>query len=63
MKLNPIQVQKHLKGVDYPADTDALVEAAKSSKAPDEIVDGLEQLSGTFDTPAAVINGLDESGA
>ncbi|QFU89902.1 DUF2795 domain-containing protein [Amycolatopsis sp. YIM 10] len=34
-KANPIEVQKHLSGVDYPAGRDDLVAAARSNGADD----------------------------
>jgi hypothetical protein len=39
--VNPIDVQKHLKGVSYPASRDDLVRAAQDNGAPQEIVERL----------------------
>jgi predicted outer membrane protein len=53
--VNPIQVQKYLKGVDYPASKKALLEKAKSMGADDNICASLEQLPDEdFQTPADV---------
>ena len=55
MDVNPIELQKHLKGVDYPASKDDLVSAAESNGAPDELIEALRSASqDTFDGPTAV---------
>ena len=55
MDVNPIELQKHLKGVDYPASRDELVSTAESNGAPAEIVDALRNASqDSFDGPSAV---------
>jgi hypothetical protein len=55
MDVNPIELQKYLKGVDYPADRDELVQAAESNGAPGEIVDALRNADkDRFDGPNAV---------
>jgi hypothetical protein len=41
MDVNPIELQKHLKGISYPASRDDLVATAEGNGAPDEIVDAL----------------------
>jgi len=38
---NPIEVQKHLKGVSYPASKEDLASAAESNGAPKELVEQL----------------------
>ncbi len=43
-KLNPVQLQKYLKGIDYPADKQEVVKTAKQQEAPEEVVDFLERL-------------------
>ncbi len=59
MNVNPIELQKHLKGVDYPASKDDLVSAAQSNGAPQEIVDALQSASkDSFDGPSAVQQAL-----
>lgn len=52
---NPIQIQKYLKGVDYPATRQQLIDNAKSMGADDNICASLEQLPDEdFQTPAEV---------
>lgn len=59
---NPIELQKHLKGVDYPASKDDLVSAAQSNGAPQEIVDQLRGMSkDSFDGPNAVTEAVSKS--
>ena len=59
-KLNPIEVQKALKGVDYPAKKDDILQTAKKNGADEGIMAALENLSGdSFETPADVQGGLD----
>jgi len=41
---NPIETQKFLKGIDYPADRTTIVEKAKSNGADDSIVRTLEHI-------------------
>ncbi len=59
MDFNPIDVQKHLKGVSYPASGEDLASAARSNDAPGELVDKLrsfgdEEFSGPDDVQAAL---------
>jgi hypothetical protein len=42
MEASPTDVQKALKGADYPASRDDLIELARENDAPDELVDELE---------------------
>ena len=59
MDVNPIELQKHLKGADYPASKDELVELAESNDAPREIVDALRNAGDeTFDGPDQVMRAL-----
>jgi hypothetical protein len=52
---NPIQIQKFLKGVDYPATKKELIENAKKAGADENILASLEQLPDKeFQTPADV---------
>ncbi|AFZ25325.1 Protein of unknown function (DUF2795) [Cylindrospermum stagnale PCC 7417] len=43
-KTNPVEIQKHLKGVDYPADKQELIDHARKQGADREILSLLEQL-------------------
>jgi Protein of unknown function (DUF2795) len=45
MDVNPIELQKYLKGVEYPASRDDLVNVAQSNGAPSEIVAALRNAS------------------
>ncbi|MBW4581041.1 MAG: DUF2795 domain-containing protein [Tildeniella nuda ZEHNDER 1965/U140] len=54
-KVNPIQLQKYLKGVDYPANKQDLLDRARQESADENILSTLEQLSDEeFETPADV---------
>ena len=54
-KANPIQVQKFLSGMDYPASKEEIVDHAKSKGADENIMQTLEQLPDeSFETPADV---------
>jgi hypothetical protein len=52
--VNPISIQKYLKGMDYPAQKDDLIQHAEQQGADQEILDVLEQLPDDeeFETPA-----------
>ncbi|BAZ24743.1 hypothetical protein NIES4073_56410 [Kalymmatonema gypsitolerans NIES-4073] len=43
-KVNPIQLQKHLKGVDYPASKEQLIQHAQKQGADDTAISVLNQL-------------------
>jgi hypothetical protein len=59
MDVNPIELQKHLKGVDYPASKDDLISAAESNGAPQELLDALRSADkDRFDGPTAVQSAL-----
>ncbi|WP_158892252.1 DUF2795 domain-containing protein [Amycolatopsis anabasis] len=52
---NPIEMQKYLAGVDYPANRDQLVDHARQQGAGDEVVEHLRALPDrTYDGPNAV---------
>jgi hypothetical protein len=58
-QVNPIHVQKFLKGMDYPATKDALVKTAKKEGADEEVLSALKQLpEKQFQTPADVSEAL-----
>ncbi|MFG3227187.1 DUF2795 domain-containing protein [Kitasatospora sp. NPDC048194] len=60
---SPIDVQKALRGVNYPADRDDLAEAARSNGADDALVQrisGLDQKN--FDGPNEVSKALFKDG-
>ncbi|WP_414755505.1 DUF2795 domain-containing protein [Anabaena sp. CCY 9910] len=43
-KANPVQIQKHLKGVDYPASKQELIQHAQQQGADQKIISLLDQL-------------------
>ena len=62
MPFNPIEAQKYLKGVDYPATKQQLVDHARSNGAPDEMVRDLESAQqDEFDGPSAVQQAFSKS--
>jgi hypothetical protein len=44
MTTSPIQLQKYLGGVDYPASKDDLIRRAREQDAPDDVVETLRSL-------------------
>jgi Protein of unknown function (DUF2795) len=59
MDVNPIEVQKHLGGVDYPASKDEVISTAESNGAPQEIIDALQSADAEqFDGPDDVMGAL-----
>jgi hypothetical protein len=59
MDVNPIELQKYLKGVDYPASKDDLASTAESNGAPGEIVEAIRSSSqDTFDGPTGIEKAL-----
>ena len=54
-KVNPIQVQKFLKGIDYPCSKDDLLKTAESKGADERVMNTLKQLPDReYDAPTAV---------
>nr|WP_315393645.1 DUF2795 domain-containing protein [uncultured Duganella sp.] len=52
---NPVQIQKYLKGVDYPTNKRTLIDTARQQGADDSVCASLEQLPDEqFQTPADV---------
>ncbi len=61
MAINPIQVEKFLKGIDYPASKDDLVKKAEQNGADEEIRSTLQQLKeDKFGSPADVSKAIGE---
>jgi Protein of unknown function (DUF2795) len=57
--ISPIDVEKYLKGVDYPANKTDLVKKAQQNKAPDDIIRTLQQLpSNSFNQPTDVMKAV-----
>lgn len=60
-KPNPVQMQKYLKGLDYPANKDEIVECARDNGANQETCDTLEHLPDkSFDSPTDVSRAIGE---
>ncbi len=61
-KANPVEMQKHLKGVDYPAAKKDLIKHAKKQGADKEIISLLEKLPDDeeFDSPADLNKAIGE---
>ncbi|MHC0061635.1 DUF2795 domain-containing protein [Nostoc sp. UIC 10890] len=61
-KANPVEIQKHLKGVDYPASKKELTKHAKKQGADKEILSLLEKLPDDeeFDSPADLNKAIGE---
>ena len=58
-KVNPIQVAKFLKGVDYPASKADLIKRAEQNGADEQVRAALEQLPDQkFGSPAEVSKGI-----
>jgi hypothetical protein len=59
--VNPREVEKHLKGVQYPAKKEDLVKQAKKEGASREIIDALQGMPGqTFNRPTDVARAIGE---
>ncbi|MBE9201479.1 MULTISPECIES: DUF2795 domain-containing protein [unclassified Nodularia (in: cyanobacteria)] len=52
-KANPVEIQKHLKGVDYPASKQELIQHAQKQGADQDLLSILEQLpeNQEYETP------------
>lgn len=61
MTVNPIEVQRHLKGVSYPATREELLEAARDEDAPPDVEEALEALpeDERFDGPDEVVEAIE----
>jgi hypothetical protein len=52
---NPIQIQKFLKGIDYPVDRDELIDRAEENGADEAVLEALANMpEGEYDSPTAV---------
>lgn len=62
-KANPIQLQKHLKGIDYPVSKENLISHAKQHGADDNALSVFEQLpNDEYETPADVSKAIGNIG-
>jgi hypothetical protein len=58
---NPIQIQKFLKGMDYPAKKRDLIQHAQKNKADKEVISLLEGMKeDSFNSPAEVSKAIGE---
>jgi len=63
MANEPIEVQKYLSGIDYPATKQQLVEHAQDQGASEEIVEHLQQMpDDRFDGPNEVSRAISQVG-
>ena len=59
MQIDPIDLQRHLEGVDYPASKQDLIATAESNGAPQEVIEALQRVDKEqFDGPTAVQEAL-----
>jgi hypothetical protein len=59
---NPIQIQKFLGGVDYPASREALLSKAKDSGADSNVIKALEAIPDKqYDSPTAVSSAVSDN--
>ncbi|MCW3069744.1 MAG: hypothetical protein JWL67_2369 [Solirubrobacterales bacterium] len=60
MSASPAEVQKALKGADYPASREDLIDLARDNDAPEEVLDELEDglEDDEYQSPAAVMADL-----
>jgi Protein of unknown function (DUF2795) len=62
MGVQVTEVQKALKGADYPAGKDDLVRLAESNGADGDVVDALRGMDGdAYDSPADVMKGVKDA--
>ena len=58
-KSSPITVEKYLKGMDYPAGKEDLIDHAEEMEAPDEVIELLNKLPDeSFETAADVTKAM-----
>lgn len=59
--VNPIQLQKFLKGVNYPASKDDIIQQAEKNGADSNALDALKQMKdGTYNKPTDVSEAIGE---
>lgn len=62
-KVNPIQLQKHLKGMDYPASKQDLIKHAEKNGADDNVRSVLQQIPDEdYETPAELSKAVGKIG-
>lgn len=61
-RVNPIEMQRYLKGASYPMSKDQLVDLARSNDAPNDVVEALRSMGrDEFNGPNAVQEALGQS--
>jgi hypothetical protein len=59
---NPIQIQKYLSGIEYPASKDDVVSKAEQENAPDDVLEALKAIpEGQFDGPTDVSKAVSDA--
>ncbi|WP_316307847.1 DUF2795 domain-containing protein [Clavibacter michiganensis] len=62
MSIDPIALQKHLSGLDYPASKDAIVKKAEESGADSDTLDALRGIADTeYDAPTAINSAVSDA--
>jgi hypothetical protein len=62
MAINPIELQKHLSGLDYPASKDAIVKTAEESGADSDALDALRKIEDKeYDAPTAINSAVSDA--
>lgn len=59
---NPIEIQKYLSGIDYPASKDDIVATAEREGATGDALDALKNIpDGEYDAPTAVSSAVSDA--
>ncbi|RIJ11343.1 DUF2795 domain-containing protein [Clavibacter nebraskensis] len=62
MAINPIELQKHLSGLDYPATKDAIVKKAEDAGAESDTLDALRGIADKeYDAPTAINSAVSDA--
>jgi hypothetical protein len=62
MAINPIELQKHLSGLDYPASKDAIVKKAEDAGADSDTLDALKKIADKeYDAPTAINSAVSDA--
>lgn len=62
MAINPIELRKHLSGLDYPASKDDIVKKAEDSGADSDTLDALKSIEDTeYDAPTAINSAVSDA--
>lgn len=62
MAIDPVELQKHLSGLDYPASKDAIVTKAEESGADSDPLDALRKIEDKeYDAPTAINSAVSDA--